>query len=361
MLTSVASKLSCMGSRAARGDWSGRILLDDRSGGLFVGQGGNTPVHAHHAFKIVLPLDGDVRVDSAPRGPLRGPVMVVGPNEPHAVHARDGQVALIFVEPQSALGRCLAAHEQRPERRWTHAQAETLAGRLLESPPGSLPAPIAVLHGVLALLPPRPLDPRVQRVAARLDQQPAAVDRIPELARVVGLSPSRLAHLFTDWLGISVVRYRRWRHLRHAMLDLAAGVDVTTAAHAHAFSDAAHLCRTFVGMMGITPSVFSRMSLQTTASPPDQQIRSIQAAPFVMDWRNDSRTDRLVVDQRGRRAAGLVGPGLRDVDPDAALGPAPARSLARSARFDEHSPGHGDAGSDAVRGGGRRSRAARRP
>src|SRR3569832_1086386 len=116
------------------GAWSGRILLDVSNGGLFVGEGGDTPMHAHHAFKLVVPLDGRVRVESATRGALNGPQMVVAPTEGHAV-----------------------------------------------------------------------------RAGARLDDEPAAADRIPELARLVGLSPGRLAHLFADWLGISVVRYRRWR------------------------------------------------------------------------------------------------------------------------------------------------------
>jgi len=195
------------------GAWAGRILLDDAAG-LFVGVGGETPLHAHHSFKIVVPLEGRVRVASAVRGPLRGgglgTVRVVHPNEPHAVDARDSRVALVFVEPQSVLGRCLAVQEQRTSGAWARAEADAL------------------------------------------------ID------------------LFTEWLGISVVRYRRWRQLRYAMRDLAAGTNVTDTAHAQGFADTAHLCRTFVGMMGITPGVFARMSL-APAVPSDatEQIRSM--------------------------------------------------------------------------------------
>src|SRR3954469_13534023 len=212
-----------MRSPAGGGAWSGRILLDDQ-GGLFVGQGGDTPLHAHHAFKLVIPLDEEVQVQSAARGALRGPLIVVGPNEPHAVLACDRRVALVFVEPQSLLGRSLAAHQEQSASGWTALQAETLTTRLWDSPPGTLPDLAAVLGGVLGPFPPMPLDPRVQSVAIRLDREPSAVERIPELASAVGLSPGRLTHLFAERLGISVVRYRRWRHLRLAMSDLAAGL-----------------------------------------------------------------------------------------------------------------------------------------
>ncbi len=52
-----------------------------------------------------------------------------------------------------------------------------------------------------------------------------------DLAARVGLSASRLTHLFTEQVGIPLRRYVLWSRLRIAILRVQAGDDLTGAAH----------------------------------------------------------------------------------------------------------------------------------
>ncbi|WP_235214942.1 helix-turn-helix domain-containing protein [Rhodococcus opacus] len=99
-------------------------------------------------------------------------------------------------------------------------------------------------------------------MSAALELLPALVASGPvhtrDVARRVGLSASRLTHLFGAQVGLPLRRYVLWLRLTLAVTEVAAGADLTAAAHGAGFSDSAHLSRTCREIFGLPPSVLSR-------------------------------------------------------------------------------------------------------
>ncbi|MEV6279597.1 AraC family transcriptional regulator [Nocardia sp. NPDC051832] len=89
------------------------------------------------------------------------------------------------------------------------------------------------------------------RLAAESSSGPPS---LVEMAALVGLSPSRLSHVFAAHMGLPYVAWRRWMRLRRAMDAVRGGASLTEAAHAAGFADSAHLTRTCRDMFGITPT-----------------------------------------------------------------------------------------------------------
>jgi AraC-like DNA-binding protein len=68
------------------------------------------------------------------------------------------------------------------------------------------------------------------------------------------MSPTRLTHVFSREVGIPFRRFVLWTRIKHAVSTTRAGANLTAAAVAAGFSDAAHFSRTFRGMFGLSPS-----------------------------------------------------------------------------------------------------------
>jgi AraC-like DNA-binding protein len=109
------------------------------------------------------------------------------------------------------------------------------------------------------------IHPKVMLVLQYLRDNIASYDDVslPKIADEVGLSPSRLMHVFTQSTGVPIRPYVRWLRVQRAAGELARGSSITAAAHQAGFSDAAHLTRTFRQMLGATPSEIVRQSAGT--------------------------------------------------------------------------------------------------
>jgi len=238
--------------------WHGKLFLWGGSG-LYLGPAFATTLHAHHALQVCIGIDAPLRLrtgaDTAWRA-FRGAVVIS--DQAHQLDGLGKTVALLYLDPESMAARRVAPLHPRSgicpvPKRTVDALVQQVT-RLGETEPTVRLAE----ELVRALAPdgstPAPLD---RRVASALDLLRRAPDRrmqLPELAAAVGLSPSRLAHLFKTHTGLAIRRYLLWLRLGDALRQLARGVSLTTAAHAAGFADSAHFSRTFRGMLGITPS-----------------------------------------------------------------------------------------------------------
>jgi len=246
--------------------WRGRLYLSGARG-LYVGPAFVTSVHAHHAVQVCIALDGTLRLrrSSTDRWQCcRG--AVIAPDQPHQLDGRGAVLALLYLDPESAAARRLVP--PRPDARTVLIPRPTLRRvvPLLQTwwrDAGAEMAPEDLADELVnALAPasrsPRVLDPRVKRALELLQAMPERRTKIAELAKAVGLSPSRLSHLFRSHTGLAIRRYLLWLRLGDALQELGRSGSLTTAAHASGFADSAHFSRTFRRMFGITPSALHK-------------------------------------------------------------------------------------------------------
>ncbi|MBE1560986.1 helix-turn-helix domain-containing protein [Nonomuraea africana] len=102
-------------------------------------------------------------------------------------------------------------------------------------------------------------DPRVRQVEALIAAEPSARHTVASLARAVALSPSRLAHLFSEQTGRTPMQAVREARVRHAarLLEVT-DLDVGQVANASGFVSPFHFSRVFSGAFGLPPREYRR-------------------------------------------------------------------------------------------------------
>ncbi|MFC9993844.1 helix-turn-helix domain-containing protein [Nocardia sp. NPDC127526] len=232
--------------------WRGDVLL--RPGVLaFSGSIGATGRHAHHAVQVMISTS-PVAV-AGDHAEYSGTHMIIPADAPHRILLGAATGIAVFLDPDSIAGRA-AAHRAHGAG-WS-------GGPQLPLPDHDAPLAATVAELMTALAP-GAADPGADRhpaVVAALECLPAAVAagtiNTTELAARVGISASRLTHLFTAQVGLPLRRYVLWLRLVIARNAVADGAGLTTAAHAAGFADSAHLTRTCREIFGLPPSALSR-------------------------------------------------------------------------------------------------------
>jgi AraC-like DNA-binding protein len=232
---------------------------------LYLGPAFGLSAHRNAAAVLALGLHEPIEVARDARHPARGFTrcrsVLIEPNTLHLLRTGPADLAFIYLDAARSDLATVRAHcrERTHSAAFDHAGAAQ-AIALLRAMPRTLAGwhPVqARLAATLGLDDHAP-DPRIAASVARLLAQPAARGGVTAHAQASGWSLSHFQHRFKAGTGVSFRRMRLWTRLQAAVLCVAQGDDLTTAAHATGFASSAHLSSAFRAMFGMAPSALGR-------------------------------------------------------------------------------------------------------
>lgn len=130
------------------------------------------------------------------------------------------------------------------------------------------------------------MDPRIIEACQFITAHLSGELRIDEVARHVCLSPSRLAHLFRQQVGINILRWREdQRVIRAKLLLQTTQESIATIGRVVGYDDQLYFSRVFRKRVGVSPSDFRRKSSEINYPVKD--------LPQTINW--SSRNEKAIV------------------------------------------------------------------
>lgn len=241
-----------MNSKAQVSEWRGKATLGD-GWATFYGHSGDNAPHRHLAVQVVIACDTVARIQLTGQKIITSAVILIAPNVEHKLLS--GEVVLIYLAPESALGNALAQRCTTGTLALDAAVRNRLVAACDRENDYSLIHAIANYFGVeIRKCGTEAPKDRVERLVADLEHRHELPESLGQLAVEASLSPSRLRHRIAQIVGMPYRPYLRWLRLQRALKLTIGGNSLTEAAHAAGFSDAAHLARTMRRHFGITLS-----------------------------------------------------------------------------------------------------------
>lgn len=222
----------------------GALLVLDSGRALFVSELGGLTPHQAAADALLVGLEGAFTIERDGQRETTE-LCVVPARTEHALDFHGRRMACLYFEPGTRAPQRLDLSRLRASlEAVVHDAREATWSALLDD---------------TGFDPCGPVDSRAAQVARALARSPDENLPADVLAQQVGLSGSRLEHLFTRSYGVPMRAWRSWWRMRLAAAQLLDGRTLTAAAHAAGFHDSAHFSNTFRQTFGLPPSlVFGR-------------------------------------------------------------------------------------------------------
>jgi AraC-like DNA-binding protein len=256
------------------------IMTSDRT--VYSGLLGSpsTRKHGAHTVYIAHETPFEIAIDGA--APECAWLAVVPANVVHRITSSDRLIRDLLVEPESAALADLAIWDARgvpaPTAEYLklrRAFDEWLTGRdfavsnAAELDRFFFGRPLA----------PRTLDPRIQRVAARIRTSPHEQISATEFAHLTSLSFSRFVHLFKQEIGMTLRAFCAWKRARAALPSMTGRCNLTQLALEAGYPDSTHFSHSIRRIFGLRPRDILAGSRRMSLNCPDSaRLAWMQAA-----------------------------------------------------------------------------------
>ncbi|MEK4045945.1 AraC family transcriptional regulator [Paenibacillus sp. FSL H8-0048] len=229
--------------------------------------------HRHSFLQVTISLTGEFDIEVAGQG-LRCPGIIINSNAVHRLKEAGHPLMLLLIDSTSELaasfkrileGQQFYVFPQGMMNSIREFVQEKYAGVKDPDSYRSFLGQLLMLMGVeqvnTAIA-----DPRIREFIQLIKDCTDSEHSVSQYARQLGLSNSRLSHLFKENTGMSLSGYMVLHKLQKAVYLIFAGLSITDAAMAAGFDSPSHLAATSRQLLGMTAkdirkdSVFLKVS-----------------------------------------------------------------------------------------------------
>ncbi len=210
-------------------------------------EGLETELHSHPAIEILTDQAGKMTLSQSQVILDNLSLAIIDANIPHRISAPDSSVQVVMLEHRNvAVKEFLSTLGINLKNGIFTSSQENLAPFRLD----------LLSENLLYDDQENPYDERVLKVIRYLAQHEVKYDdALDELTDLIHLSKSRLSHLFTEQVGISIKKYLLWCKLRNTIAQhLNEEEDLFTSLIKSGFYDQPHFSRAFKTMLGVNPT-----------------------------------------------------------------------------------------------------------
>lgn len=258
-----------------RKNWAGIISVQHRRG-LFFGSAGSTDIHTSHGLKICFAIGngGSFRFRSGKSDKWHlCEAVIIAAEQLHQINGDGENLALFYLTPETSEAVQAAEiylNDNHGFAELSRNMFSDLAARLSFLLNQNFCTGIEAVKLFEQMIRDLNLMPSVslrhnldERVKLAIEYLESKIeDKIPieEIARNIGASESRLAHVFKDETNTTIRRYHIWLKLCAAIKSMSFSDSTNYIANANGFFDQSHFNKYFLKMHGILPSALLRYS-----------------------------------------------------------------------------------------------------